>query len=191
MSGATLRTVAWTLLAGLAALGLGGLALIYSGAYDVAATAPHLGVVRWALNTTQERSVAARADGVGEPLPVDPAALRDAFVHYGEMCAVCHGAPGEERGDFGRGMNPRPPRLERVADEWSDREVFWILRNGIKMAGMPAFGATHSDEELWALAAAVRRLPELSEEEYRRLSEAGGGGGEGHSHAGGGHGSEP
>lgn len=62
------------------------------------------------------------------------------------MCAVCHGAPGEERGEVGKGMNPTLPRLERVADQWSDREIFWILKHGIRLAGMPAFGATRSDK---------------------------------------------
>lgn len=171
-------------------LAAGALIVIYTGAYNVAATEPHLGVTRWALNTTMERSVDARADRVGPPLPVDSAALREAFAHYGEMCAVCHGAPGEERGEIGQGMNPLPPRLSREADEWTDGEIFWILKHGIRMAGMPAFGETHSDTALWALTAVVRQLPELSPEEYQTRTapptggegEQGGHGGPGHSH---------
>lgn len=189
--GATGTAVITALAVG-AVLLAGALLVIYSGAYNVAASEPHTALTRSMLKTLQQRSVGVRADEVGEPLQVDSAALRDAFAHYGEMCAVCHGAPGEERGEIGKGMNPAPPRLGRVAGEWSDREVFWILKHGIKLAGMPAFGETHSDGDLWALTALVRQLPELSAEEYQRLSgsgeqaagagEAAGHGEPGHSH---------
>lgn len=157
----------WTVAVLLVLAVVGGLAFILSGAYNIAASEPHLGLTRWVLNTTMERSVEAHADEVGPMPPVDSAALREAFAHYGEMCAVCHSAPGEERGEIGEGMNPRPPRLSREGDEWSDQEIFWILKHGIKMAGMPGFGATHSDRQLWALTAVVRQLPELSADEYQ------------------------
>jgi mono/diheme cytochrome c family protein len=84
-------------------------------------------------------------------------------------------------------MNPTPPRLERAASEWTDREVFWILKHGIRLAGMPAFGPTHSDRELWALTAVVRQLPELSAEEYQRLTAASASGGEQGGHGADGH----
>ncbi len=185
----TLRVVALTLAAAVILLLLVALGTLYTGGYNVAATEPHTEVTRWALNTLQQNSVGGRADKVGDPPPLDSAALRTAFADYGPMCAVCHGAPGEERGEFGKGMNPTPPRLERAASEWTDREVFWILKHGIRLAGMPAFGPTHSDRELWALTAVVRQLPELSAEEYQRLTAAatsggkqGGHGADGHPH---------
>ena len=86
------------------------------------------------------------------------------------MCVTCHGAPGVERGTLGKGINPKPPNLAKEAGEWSDRELFWITKHGIKLAGMPAFGVTHSDEELWAIVAFLRRLETMSAEEYRRLA---------------------
>jgi mono/diheme cytochrome c family protein len=188
----TLRVVALTLAAAVILLLLVALGTIYTGAYNVAASEPHLGLVRSALNTLQQRSVGARAGAVGDPPPPDSAAMQEAWSHYPEMCSVCHGAPGAERGEIGKGMNPTPPRLERVAGRWTNQEIFWILKHGIKLAGMPAFGETHSDRDLWALTALVRQLPELSPEEYQRLSgsgeqaagagEAAGHGEPGHSH---------
>lgn len=86
------------------------------------------------------------------------------------MCAACHGAPGVERGALGKGMNPEPPDLAAEAAEWSDRELFWITKHGIKLAGMPAFGVTHSDEEVWGIVAFLRRLEHISPEEYRRMA---------------------
>jgi hypothetical protein len=94
------------------------------------------------------------------------------------MCATCHGAPGLERSEIGKGMNPRPPDLADVAAEWTDRELFWITSNGIKLAGMPGFGLTHSDGEIWGIVAFLRRLENMSAAEYRRLAnEAGARGG--------------
>jgi mono/diheme cytochrome c family protein len=159
---------------------VGALVVISTGTYNVAATAPHTAVARWLLNTTQERSVSARADDVPAQPPVDSAMLRHGFEEYREMCVACHGAPGVERGALGKGINPEPPDLAKESAEWSDGEIFWITKHGIKMAGMPAFGVTHSDEELWGIVAFVRRLESMSPEEYRRLA----GVAETHAHAG-------
>ena len=163
--------VAAASLAGLGLLlGVGGLVFVSTGAYNVAATVPHTPLTRWLLDRMQERSVAARADGVPQPPPVDSARAQYAFEHYQEMCVVCHGAPGVERGELGKGINPEPPDLAEAASTWSDRELFWIIKHGIKLAGMPAFGITHSDEEIWGVVAVLRRLQFMPPEEYRRLS---------------------
>ena len=67
-------------------------------------------------------------------------------------------------------MTPRPPDLSQVAPRWSDRELFWIVKHGIRLAGMPAFGPTHHDDMLWDIVAFVRTLPTLSAREYARLA---------------------
>jgi mono/diheme cytochrome c family protein len=148
---------------------LAALVFISAGAYNVAATAPHTSLTRWLLNTTQKRSVAARAGEI-RSLALDSAMVRQGFEEYREMCVACHGAPGIERGALGKGINPEPPDLAKEAAEWSDGELFWITKHGIKLAGMPAFGVTHSDEELWGIVAFLRRLESMSPEEYRRLA---------------------
>ena len=152
-----------------AVLVVGAVVLISSGAYNVAATTPHTRLTEWLLNTTQKRSVASRADEIPDPPTVDSAMLRQGLEEYREMCVTCHGAPGVERGTLGKGINPKPPDLAKVAGGWTDRELFWITKHGIKLAGMPAFGVTHSDEALWAIVAFLRRLESMSAEEYRRL----------------------
>lgn len=188
MQNSTGSVVTKTVLAVLTVLVAGGLVFIYSGFYDVAASDPHTRLGRWALNTTQERSLAAHARQAPEPVEVDSALLVHGFEHYDAMCVVCHGAPGIDRGEFGQGMTPTPPDLVEEADAWTARELFWVVKHGIKLAGMPAFGPTHTDEELWAIVAAVRQLPELSPEEYQRTVGAAGSDGEndgegGHTHA--------
>ncbi|HET9582377.1 MAG TPA: cytochrome c [Gemmatimonadota bacterium] len=158
----------------------GGLALVYSGVYDVAATQPHSRAARWVLGTLMERSVRSRAGDVPVPPAESEELLAMGFHHYDEMCAVCHGAPGVERGEIGEGMEPEPPALAEEAGEWTLPEIFWITSQGIKMAGMPAFRPTHSEEELWGISMFVKRLPEMDAAEYARLREEarGEGGGE-------------
>lgn len=156
-----------------------GLVYMYSGAYNIAATDPHTGPVRWVLQTTQEQSIAAHAGDVPEPPALDSSAVAHGFEHFHAMCVDCHGAPGVERGEYGQGLNPEPPELSEEAAEWSAAELFWIVKHGIKMAGMPAFGPTHTDEEIWGIVRFVERLPQISPEEYQRLAaelEARGGG---------------
>lgn len=151
----------------LALLAGAGLAYVYSGAYNVAATADHSDLVRWVLETTQARSVRAHADAVTLTVPADSVSLRRGFQAYEQMCVVCHGAPGQERGWMGQGMTPTPPDLGYAAEEFSPEEIHWILRHGIKMAGMPALSPTHSEEEILELTAFVMQLPDMTEADYQ------------------------
>lgn len=187
----TLMTVVLTLVAAVLVAAAILLIVIYSGAYNVAATEPHAGVTRWALNTLQHTSVAERAESVAGSPPADSVSLAHGFEHFHLMCVQCHGAPGVERGELGKGMTPTPPPLEEEAHEWTDAELFWITKHGIRLAGMPAFGPTHGDAELWAIVAFLRRLENMTEAEYRarveewRAQRSGGDQAEegGHSHA--------
>ncbi len=140
--------------------------VVATGAYNVAATESHWSATRWALNTLQHKSVSARAGELPVAVPTDADALAHGFEHFHGMCVECHGAPGFDRGDSGQGLNPEPPRLEEEAHEWTDAELFWITKHGIRLAGMPAFGPTHSDEEIAAVVGFIRVLETLTEEEY-------------------------
>jgi mono/diheme cytochrome c family protein len=151
----------------LAALGAG--AVISAGVYDVAATAPHWRVTTWLLETARIRSIKAQAAGIPVPHGLDdPAKVLIGVGHYAAHCAVCHGAPGVPKGDIGRGLSPPPPDLAKAAPLYSPAELFWIVKHGIKMTGMPAW-SDHSDEELWATVAFLEKLPGMSEQDYARL----------------------
>ncbi|HEV2130804.1 MAG TPA: cytochrome c [Longimicrobiaceae bacterium] len=158
------------------------LVFIYSGEYSVAATQPHTGLTRWALNTVMERSVRDHAREIEVPPLTDSAQIRNGFHHFDAMCVVCHGAPGESPSEIGEGLNPNPPELSEVVPEWSSAELYWIVKHGIKMSGMPAFGPTHSDDDLWAIVAFLRRLPGISPAQYQSIRAAYGSGG--HAHGG-------
>lgn len=146
-----------------------GLVLLYSGVISVAASEPHTPLVRWVLDTGKERSIRHHADEV-QPPSLELAPRADAgFTAFRQMCVVCHGAPGVERSELGKGLRPTGPDLAESARHMESEEIFWTVKHGIKMTGMPAWGETHSDEELWAITAFVEQLPSLSSEEYRRL----------------------
>jgi hypothetical protein len=91
-------------------------------------------------------------------------------------CRLCHGAPGFTENEFAKGLYPRPPNLASgsVQQETGDAQLFWIIKNGLKMTGMPAFGPTHTNEELWDIAGLVKIIPGIKPEEYRHsLTELG------------------
>jgi mono/diheme cytochrome c family protein len=150
-------------------LALAAVGFIFSGIYDVAASTPDTGLIQWALETTQHRSVHRRAEEVQVPRLDDPAMIRTGLIEYQEMCAVCHGAPGVTISPIGQGLNPAPPELAGKGGEEAG-ELFWVTKYGIKMTGMPAFGVTHSDEEIWAIVAFLKKMPEMSAEEYQRMA---------------------
>jgi mono/diheme cytochrome c family protein len=169
-----MKRIIGTVVVMLVLLVAGALAFIYSGVYDVAATSKDSALVRWALHTTMERSVERRVSQVQMPANLslsDPRVLDIGFEHYNEMCTVCHGAPGIQPEEAHYGLNPTPPDLIKHARDMSPRELFWIIKHGVKMTGMPAWGPTHSDDKIWAMVAFVKRLPDMTPADYHAMQE--------------------
>jgi hypothetical protein len=144
--------------------------VIVSGAYNVAATVPHTQLERVILNSTMLHSVRAHA---GKELREvwSEEQVRKGFEEYDEMCIICHAAPGKAPTDIRQGLQPNPPNLAETSQQWSGAELFWIIKNGIKMTGMPAFGPTHQDEQIWNIVGFVRRLPKISAQEFKAMEE--------------------
>ena len=144
---------------------------VYTGKYDVAATKPHTTLVKFIMNTATEQSIRSHAAGITVPSLDGESMIKTGFDHYNEMCVGCHGAPGVKPSETAKGLYPKPPDLADVIEELSPGELYWITKNGIKMTGMPAFGPTHSEDELWSIVAFLRRLPDLTPEEYKAMVE--------------------
>jgi mono/diheme cytochrome c family protein len=142
-----------------------GIWVAYSGAYNVAATEDHRSAVRWVLDTTMQNSVAGRASDIDVP-SLSEEMIAAGARRYQSMCQHCHGGVGVEEGEWAQGMLPQPPHLPEVASQWKPNEVFWLAKHGVRMSGMPAFGPTHSDDELWEITAFVMRLPGMTPEQY-------------------------
>jgi hypothetical protein len=145
---------------------------VWTGSYNISATAPHWGITLKVLQTVRDRAIIAHGKGIGMPPSVmDSDHAEKGLHHYHPMCRLCHGAPGYEREEFALGLYPDAPDLatEKIQQKWNDAELFWIVKNGLKMTGMPSFGVTHDDEEIWGLVAFLRRLAALQPSEYRAL----------------------
>ena len=146
-----------------------GAATIYLGVYDVAADVPHTRPVLWLLGVARDRSIAVRARRVRVPADLgDSARIASGAGLYDDMCSSCHLAPGMERTEISQGLYPPAPELDRRGD-LTPAQSFWIIKHGMKMTGMAAWGRTHSDTLIWNMVAFLQRLPALSPDQYRAL----------------------
>jgi mono/diheme cytochrome c family protein len=145
--------------------------VLYAGWYDVSATEQHLAPTYWALDTGMRRSVQRRAAAIAAPPLDDERLVARGLVHFRQHCVQCHGAPGVAPEPFALGMAPAPASLAYTAREWQPAELFWVIKYGIKMTGMPAWAFRLSDDDSWAVVAFLRVLPTLSPREYRAIGD--------------------
>ena len=149
----------------------GAVGFVHSGWFYVGADASDNAFMHWLLHTTMKRSVATQAADVQTAPNLDnPALIRMGAEHYQEMCMQCHLAPGLASTDIREGLNPKPPRLEYPAAHMSGKALFWVIKHGVRMTAMPAWGQTHPDHKIWALVAFVKQLPGMTETQYKTLT---------------------
>jgi mono/diheme cytochrome c family protein len=150
-----------------------GAAFVWSGLYDISATDQHLPPTYRLIEVTMRRSVERRGSTIPVP-PLDaPAQVAQGLALYRSHCVQCHGAPGVAPQPFALGLTPLPAPLVQTGREWAPGELFWVVKRGIKMTGMPAWQYRLTDDEIWALVAFTRRLPELSPQDYLALTAPG------------------
>jgi mono/diheme cytochrome c family protein len=150
------------------ALGVSAAVFVYSGAFDMAADTPHSALVYAVMETVRDRSIAVRIKGIQVPPLDDPKLVADGAKHYAEMCIVCHLAPDAKESEIREGLYPQPPNLTKQIDA-SPAEMFWVIKHGIKMSAMPAWGKTHDDGTIWGIVAFLQKLPELTPDQYQAL----------------------
>ena len=157
---------------------IGAGAFFFLGFYSVAATSANPGFVDAALKQIRAKSIQQHASDLppaGLSL-TDPAVVQDgarAFATRG--CVLCHGAPGVTWAKFSEGLNPGPPDLkEEISLFLTPSELFWVIKNGIQMTGMPSFGAIEvPDKEIWSIVAFVKQLPSVTDEQFKMWTAAG------------------
>ena len=106
--------------------------------------------------------------------PVEPteAVLTEGLEHFADHCAVCHANNGSGDSEIGRALYPRAPDMRaKATQELTDAELFFIIENGVRLTGMPAWGTgtPEGERESWALVHFIRRLPKLTDEEIARM----------------------
>ena len=145
---------------------------IRSGSYNVAANVPHWSTTYIVLEQVRERSIMNHGKGIEVPALDGPDMLKAGVQFYHEACRLCHGAPGYPSAPFALGLYPSPPYFPSGHSQRkrTDGETFWVVKNGIKMTGMPAFGAGYEDGELWGTVIAFKRLPGMSRDQYDAIA---------------------
>lgn len=148
--------------------GLGAAVFIESGLYNIGADDHHTKPVLALITQLRNRSIESRLGSV-DPRPQPTAAMiKSGAERYAALCAGCHLAPGQLQSDLRTGLYPHPPNLSQEEVQES-RRAFWIIKHGIKMSAMPAWGKTLDDEAIWSVVAFVRKMPNLTPEEYGQL----------------------
>lgn len=148
-------------------VGVGAAVFFFGGYYSVAGTVEDPAIVNWALVQVRTASINRHAsDQPPGNLDTRVQAGAKAFAAHG--CANCHGAPGVNWAKFSEGLHPDPPDLKEVVDHRTPAQLFWVVKNGINMTGMPSFAlAGVKDDEIWSIVAFLKKLPTISEANYK------------------------
>jgi mono/diheme cytochrome c family protein len=144
----------------------------FGGFYSVAATDADPALVDRMLIQVRQASIARRAKDT--PPAEDGSAVQAGARAYATRgCVNCHGAPGVDWAKWSEGMRPYPPDLKEISGERQPAELFWVIRNGIKMTAMPGFAATGAkDEEIWKIVAFVKKWETVKPEDYKAWTES-------------------
>lgn len=156
----------------LAMLAVAAAIFVWSGLYDISATDQHLAPTYYTIRKTMERSVARRAADIDVPALGAREQVQRGVVLFRDHCVQCHGAPGVPPEPFALGLTPLPTPLARSGLDRSPAYLYWVIRHGIKMTGMPAWQYRLSDVEIWSLVAFLRALPSLSPKAYLTMEGA-------------------
>lgn len=151
----------------LAALAVGIAAYAWSGIYDIGADAPHWKPTYALLAALRDRSIHVRAENLVAPNLDDPQRILKGAGQYAAMCSGCHLAPGMHDSEIRSGLYPQPPNLAQQRVD--PKRAFWVIKHGIKMSAMPAWGSSHDDATIWSMAAFLRKLPGMTPAGYKAI----------------------
>lgn len=155
----------------LACIGLAVAAAVVSfGLYNPSAAIGHLPGVSWVLHTTYRNAVETWSGTYAKPDLTDLGLVQRGAGHYRSYCENCHSAPGRPDVFVARHMVPSPPHVTLAVSDWNADELFWIVRNGVKMTGMPAWPSRVRDDEVWSVVAFLLRVRDMDAETYRDLA---------------------
>jgi mono/diheme cytochrome c family protein len=148
---------------------LGAVLFVESGIYNIGADDHHMKATLAFIVQLRDRSIETRLRSIEPQLAATPAMIQSGAQHYAALCVGCHLAPGLTKSDLRTGLYPHPPNLAQE-DIQESRRAFWIIKHGIKMSAMPAWGRTLDDAAIWDVVAFVRKMPGMAPEDYQQLA---------------------
>lgn len=155
---------------------VGVFAVVSSGVVNVGADQEHNPMMYSFLETARNRSIENASKDIVVPDLKKVDMISSGGADYKDMCAGCHLSPGVAKTDFSESLYPKPPNftkadiVKRYQTEGGAKQGFWAIKHGIMASGMPAWGASHDDDRMWAMVAFIRSLPELDEAQYTMLT---------------------
>jgi mono/diheme cytochrome c family protein len=145
---------------------------IWIGSRGISARADP-GRIETVVARTMRRLAIPRNDGNREnPVAATPEVMAAGRAHYADHCAACHANDGSGETQIGLGLYPKPPDMRLPATQsLTDGELFYIIENGVRLTGMPAWstGTPEGEEASWHLVHFIRRLPKLTAEEIAEM----------------------
>ena len=145
----------------------GGAVFVYSGIYNVGADDHHTKPVQAVMQTLREQSIRARSKDITVPDLNDEQLILKGAGQYAAMCTGCHLKPGMQDSEIRPGLYPQPPNLSQVRVD--PKEAFWVIKHGIKMSAMPAWGGSHDDATMWSMVAFLQKLPDMTPQRYKDM----------------------
>lgn len=146
-----------------------GAAYVWFGGYNAGMDTPHWAITSKFIQAVRERSMTVHAQSIVVPKELNqPQRIADGAGLYDEMCTGCHLAPGTENSELRRGLYPQPPDFpsEGIDDL---QTAFWVIKHGIKLTAMPAWGKSHTDEQIWDMVAFLQQIKGMTATRYRAL----------------------
>lgn len=150
---------------------IGAAAYLRFGWANVQADVPPSRWEQYWMTSAVHASVRRKAPEVGNPFPLTDEMLIDGAHLYASQCALCHGSPGSARPSGGPApLYPDPPHLPSAGTQYTEAQVYWIAKHGIRRTGMLASGAWNSDRRLWGVAAYIKRMNALPQSVQDKLA---------------------
>jgi mono/diheme cytochrome c family protein len=164
--------VLWLVLILVAIAGTG--ALILMNARGFSAREKPTAVEEWVARRARALATPADAKARVNPIPSSPEVLAEARAHWADHCAACHANNGSGDAEMGKHMYPPAPDMRQPGtQQLTDGELFFIIQNGIRLTGMPAWGSgsAHDEQDSWKLVHFIRHLPQLTADEEKEMRE--------------------
>lgn len=148
-------------------LAVGAGLFIYSGLYNIGADDHHTKPVFKVMQTLRDQSIHQRSKNIVVPNLEDPQLILKGAGQYAAMCTSCHLTPSMKDSELRSGMYPQPPNLSQT--RLDPQDAFWVIKHGIKMSAMPAWGASHDDATIWSMVAFLQKLPNMTPQQYKEI----------------------
>jgi mono/diheme cytochrome c family protein len=149
--------------------------LVYVRSTGLSARPVPSGAEAFVARSVRSFAIPGDARQAKNPVASDATVLSQAMAHFADHCSICHANDGSGGSPIGQGLYPKPPDLRANATQsLTDGELYWIIHNGIRFTGMPAFGDDKPgavDEDSWKLVHFIRHLPRITEEELQTMKQ--------------------